>query len=65
MRRVVQRSLLFVAAAAALIVGISTYVVMREPMYVEPRSVEDAARADEPPPPLVPAEAAAPTVELT
>ena len=65
MRRVVQRSLLFVAAAAALIVGISTYVVMREPTHVEPRSVEDAPRADEPPPPLVPAEAAAPTIELT
>lgn len=65
MRRIVQRSLLVTAAAAALVVGVATYWVMREPAPAASHDDEAAVlRRDEPsPPPLVPAEAAAPTIE--
>ena len=67
MRRVVQRSLLSAAAVAALVVGVTTVALMRDPPRAAARGDEGGApRSDEwTPPPLVPAEAAAPTVELT
>ena len=67
MRRVVQRSLLSAAAVAALVVGVTTYVLMRDPTRAAAHVDKDGApRSDEwTPSPLVPAEAAAPTVVRT